>query len=462
MDSKSFPVPNSTTSFWRSDPHPFDSHRSTENLPSAADVVVIGAGYAGASTAHHLLQHTDFAHGQRSMLILEAREACSGATGRNGGHLNADPYNRAATALESVGKVAADEATLFEVRHMKAVGDLIKRENIDCDFVMTRVTDVCLYEEGATRQKTKIEKLTAAGVAGLDDVFFSDHKTAERASGIKGAKGCVSHTACHLYPYRFVMHLLRSAVAQGVNLQTHTPVEAVSSEPDKEGRWTVQTPRGAVLASKVVFATNGYTTALLPELAQKIVPVRGICSRIVTPKPYPPYLPTSSVLHFSDHEYDYLIQRSDGSIIVGGARQGFYNDLGSWFDVYDDSELMESAEKYFDGYMQRNFHGWEDSEAYTDKVWTGIMGYTDDGFPYVGNVPGKQGQFVVAGFSGHGMPQVFLSAKAVASMIADDARLEDVDLPQLYHSTSERFASKQRHISLQAFDAVMQKIGPKN
>lgn len=90
------------------------------------------------------------------------------------------------------------------------------------------------------------------------------------------------------------------------------------------------------------------------------------------------------------------------------------------------------------------------------------MGYTDDGFPYVGNVPGKQGQFVVAGFSGHGMPQVFLSAKAVASMIADDARLEDVDLPQLYHSTPERFASKQQHISLQAFDAVMQKIGLKN
>lgn len=91
-----------------------------------------------------------------------------------------DPYNRAATALDSVGKAAADEVTLFEVRHMKAVGDLVKRENIDCDFVMTRVTDVCLYDEGAARQKTKIEKLTAAGVAGLDDVFFSDHKTAER------------------------------------------------------------------------------------------------------------------------------------------------------------------------------------------------------------------------------------------------------------------------------------------
>lgn len=91
-----------------------------------------------------------------------------------------DPYNRAATALDSVGKAAADEVTLFEVRHMKAVGDLVKRENIDCDFVMTRVTDVCLYDEGAARQKAKIEKLTAAGVAGLEDVFFSDHKTAER------------------------------------------------------------------------------------------------------------------------------------------------------------------------------------------------------------------------------------------------------------------------------------------
>jgi hypothetical protein len=70
--------------FWRV-PHRLDGHRSTQELPATADVVIIGGGFAGASIAHHLLLKSDeSARVQPSVVILEAREACSGATGRNG------------------------------------------------------------------------------------------------------------------------------------------------------------------------------------------------------------------------------------------------------------------------------------------------------------------------------------------------------------------------------------------
>lgn len=42
-----------------------------------------------------------------------------------------------------------------------------------------------------------------------------------------------------------------------------------------------------------------------------------------------------------------------------------------WYGVTDDSKLIEPAKNYFDGYMQRHFQGWEDSGAFTDRVWTG-------------------------------------------------------------------------------------------
>lgn len=87
MSDKPYPVPNSTTSFWRTNLHSLDNHRSTDAVPSEADIVIIGAGYAGASVAHHLLENEQFTKSQPSIVILEAREACSGATGRNGGHL---------------------------------------------------------------------------------------------------------------------------------------------------------------------------------------------------------------------------------------------------------------------------------------------------------------------------------------------------------------------------------------
>jgi glycine/D-amino acid oxidase-like deaminating enzyme len=190
-------------------------------------------------------------------------------------------------------------------------------------------------------------------------------------SGVKGAKGCFSYTTGHLWPYKLVLHLLKLAISQGVNLQTHTPVERVSSTRDDRGYWTVTTPRGSILAKTIVYASNAYTSAILPEYKNAIIPVRGVCSRIVTPTGKSPHLSNSYIIRLNSSEYDYLIPRSDGSIIVGGARSAYIRDLRNWYDVADDSKVLEPPTKYVDGYMQRNFHGWEESGAYTDKVWTG-------------------------------------------------------------------------------------------
>jgi hypothetical protein len=80
-----FPTAHSTASFWRSSTKSIDEHRSTESIPSNVDIVIIGAGFAGASIAHHLIEQSE-RHDRPvpSIVILDAREACSGATGRNG------------------------------------------------------------------------------------------------------------------------------------------------------------------------------------------------------------------------------------------------------------------------------------------------------------------------------------------------------------------------------------------
>lgn len=190
-------------------------------------------------------------------------------------------------------------------------------------------------------------------------------------SGVKHATSATTYTAGHLWPYKLILHLLSKITSLGVQLYTHTPVESVSSGRNSEGMWTIGTSRGSIQAKTVVYASNAYTAGILPELRDKIVPVRGICSRIVSPKSTAPLWSNSYVLRFNDWEYDYLIPRTDGSIVVGGARRDFHMDLDSWFGSYDDSKLIEPAEHYFDNYMQRHFYGWEDSDAYTESIWTG-------------------------------------------------------------------------------------------
>lgn len=122
--------------------------------------------------------------------------------------------------------------------------------------------------------------------------------------------------------------------------------------------------------------------------------------------------------------------------------------------------MIEPAKSYFDGYMQRYFRGWEVSGAYTDKVWTGIMGYSSDGFPHVGEVPGKSGQLICAGFSGHGMPQIYLSAKAIADMVVSVKTVEEVDLPRVYRVSKARLDSE-TNVTLESWAAATKQPAPK-
>lgn len=88
------------------------------------------------------------------------------------------------------------------------------------------------------------------------------------------------------------------------------------------------------------------------------------------------------------------------------------------------------------------------------------MGYSSDNLPHVGPVPKKPGQFIVAGFSGHGMPQAFLSARGVASMIVEGKQFQQTGLPRLYQTSQERLNSK-RNIVLEAWEEAQKAAQPK-
>lgn len=84
--SAPFSTSRGMPSFWRSQPDVLDNHRSTKSLPDSSDIVIIGSGFAGASTAYHCLDQSNDST-KPSITILEARQACSGATGRNGKYM---------------------------------------------------------------------------------------------------------------------------------------------------------------------------------------------------------------------------------------------------------------------------------------------------------------------------------------------------------------------------------------
>ncbi|KAF2966727.1 hypothetical protein GQX73_g6829 [Xylaria multiplex] len=438
MTSVPFPVPHATVPFWRTELHVLDSHQSTPELPEKQDVVIIGAGFAGAALAYYLSEQ-DTSVPKRSITILEAREACSGATGRNGGHLRPDIFNGVAAHMKTHGLDAANNVATFELENAEALTNLIKSEEIDCDLRPV-VSGAAFVDEAEAADAKKLwDDMLEKGSPALQQVTYYGPEDAERVSGIKGALALYTFPAAVLWPYKMVMHLLAAAVAAGVNLQTHTPVHAVSPEADSEGYWTLETARGAIKARHIVFATNAYTSGLLPEYANTILPCLGTCARMVaTASAGPPPLPSCGIASKSPNTiHSYWGARPDGSFIVGGASS--YRDKREfWYRNFDDSALIGPSIKFFAQWAGKSLVGWEEAEMKIENIWTGVMGYTSDDLPHVGAVPGKKGLYICAGFVGHGMPNVLLSAKAVAKLLRDDTPLTESGVPACYETSSER------------------------
>ena len=255
---------------------------------------------------------------------------------------------------------------------------------------------------------------------------------------MKGAKACASYTAGTIWPYKFILHLVKITLATGqVNLQTHTP--ATSIRPDAKGGYIVETPRGKIHANKIVHASNAYVSGLLPEYENNIIPCKGICCRIIVPEgTTPPLLNNSYINRAEDKALSYLIPRADGSIIVGGAASKFKSFREQWYRNVDDSVLIDAAKDYYTDYMQGTYRGWEKTGAKIDKIWTGVMGYSFDTNPHIGAVPEKPGQFILAGFNGHGMPVIWLGAEGLAKMVTQDIEFEQTRLPRLFKTTQQR------------------------
>lgn len=93
-------------------------------MPEKTDVLIIGSGITAASVAHHLLASDSDIH----VTVAEARTICSGATGRNGGHILELPYDDYDMEVSLLGKAAAKKLIQFRIDHLSEILHFVKTE----------------------------------------------------------------------------------------------------------------------------------------------------------------------------------------------------------------------------------------------------------------------------------------------------------------------------------------------
>ena len=187
------PVPNPTASYWRQEPHWLDSHRSTPSLPPQADIVIIGTGIAGVSTAYHLLSSAEN-NASPSILLLEARQVCSGATGRNGGHIKKLP-STIIDLIDSLGIEAAGEMVKFIRENIYALKKVIETEGIEAQAELRRSFDVSIEKGDAEEVRRGFERQLENGFPLSEDLGFVGEEFAERVSLPHGHSKCLKRTA---------------------------------------------------------------------------------------------------------------------------------------------------------------------------------------------------------------------------------------------------------------------------
>lgn len=176
------PTKPSTTPYWRTQPSNLDDFRSSETVPHIVDVAIIGSGLSGACAAYHLLTGTPTsATAAPSIAIFEARQACSGATGRNGGHTKL-PARAVAAFATKYGPAAALDFAVFlreQMRQMKECAESVVVSNNEegdgssirtlakeCEMLVTRSWDVYRDDQHAA----DIEKEWDDAVRGMREV----------------------------------------------------------------------------------------------------------------------------------------------------------------------------------------------------------------------------------------------------------------------------------------------------
>lgn len=341
-----------------------------------ADVAIVGGGVIGTATAWALRRLDP---GLR-VAILEAERLAHGASGRNAGFLLLGTASDYASAVEQYGRDAARRIWAFTAEAFRLAAEVGEAE--DVGFVRTGSVIASADAPEADRLH-RAHRLLAE-----DDVqtaFLTGGEADRQIGGVGFSGALVVPEGGAIDPARLVRALARLS---GAEVHENWRVAHVESEA---GRVRLGAEGGGeVVADRVLVATNAYLPRLLPGLSPVVRPVRA---QMLATAPAPP---TLAAPVYSHEGYFYVRQRADGRVLLGGARH-LHRDA----EVGYEDATTEALQASLADYLATHFPSL--AGVPVERRWSGTMGFSPDGLPILGAVPGVPGAQFAAGFTGHGM-----------------------------------------------------------
>ncbi|MBC7530939.1 MAG: FAD-dependent oxidoreductase [Oligoflexus sp.] len=374
----------SQTHPWASGQWP-EFHKLHENL--STDVVVIGAGISGLTTAYLL------AKDGHEVVIIDATQPGDGETGNTSAHLSSALDELFYKLEENFGVDGSRLAAKSHRSAIDAIEAICDQEQIDCDF--ERVNGFLFATTPADDDKISKEYDAAkrAGFQGLDigaKVPFA---------GFSDAMALHFPRQAQFQPLLYLQGLARAIKLMGVKIYSYC--EAVEIEGEKTLK--VHTREGHVIkAEHVVVATNS---------------------------------PMNNRFHMHTKQSPYRTYVMAFEIETGAVPTGLYWDTEAPYHYVRTEELnghqsllIVGGEDHKVGQEKDPELCWANLEAWTRKnipvagpivkKWSGQVNEPVDGLAYIGRNPGETNVYIVTGDSGHGLTHGTIAGLVLSDMIA--------------------------------------------
>jgi glycine/D-amino acid oxidase-like deaminating enzyme len=389
--------------------------------PREADVCIVGAGFTGLWTAYELCR----ADPSLDVVVLEAEVAGFGASGRNGGWV----VGELAGPPELWARRGGRDAVVAQARAVRAtvdaIGEVVEREGIACDFTKggsLQVAQTPLQLERLRAHQAEEEDWGLVGRGALGGPVLLDADAAAERVAVDGVLGARYFPDCaRVQPARLVRGLADAAERAGATLHERTRVEAI--EPAGAGRPAVaRTAAGDVHARVVVRATEGYT-ARLRGLRRALVPLN---SAMVVTEPLDAATwrglrwERAECLLDGQRRYVYLQRSGDARIAIGGRgvpyRFGSRTDREGPLPAATARELRDRLVELFPVLR----------DVGIAAGWHGVLGVPRDWAPAVG-LDRATGLAWAGGYVGEGVAAANLAGRTLRDLVLG----HDTDLTRL-------------------------------
>ena len=351
---------------------------------NTADVVVIGGGVVGCSTAYNLAKL-----GAGKVVVLEKSYLASGSTGRCGAGMRM--------------QWGSETNCLLSRESVRMLSNLAERLDVDVDIEFTQNGYLLpAYTEKMAEQFKK--NLMVQKELGIPARWVTPEESLEIVP-ILNTKGMIGSTYCaedgHCNPFKVTEAYALAAKKLQVEIYTETEVQGVVT---KNGKIiAVRTNKGDIQTDTVVNAAGGYAKKV-GRMAGIELPIFPERHEILVTEPVEP---TMGPMVMSFYHNLYCQQSPHGSFIMGIGHpdepEG-YDIKSSWQFLCDMAERVVEILPPLAGLN-------------IVRQWAGLYDMCPDRTPILGNSPNLSRFYTAAGFSGHGFMISPITGQLMAEMV---------------------------------------------